>query len=291
MPTSPEGEGSAGPTRDSPVQAWQSIATILTPLTTVAAVLGYVGWVRNRAIFEYFGVSLTLVSFTPQDYLFRSAPVGFGGVLLLGLAATALLVLDRFAMWILKQFEGNQRRIRTAIALCGLVLVVLALGMATPTVMRAGVPSVVGAGWLALGAALFLRFGVTGHARSRLSSPAATGLCVVLLLFAGFWALTAYAKDLGDGAARDLNNNLDALPVVTVYSREPIDLAGSSVQASRILDQDEKWSYRYTGAKLLLYSNDRWFLIPEPSSTVYRSSVTVLRDTEAVRVEMAAPQQ
>jgi hypothetical protein len=55
------------------------------------------------------------------------------------------------------------------------------------------------------------------------------------------------------------------------------------------MDQDDQWSYRYTGARLLLYSNNRWFLIPEQSTESYRSSVTVLPDTDKVRVEVAAP--
>ena len=78
MSSSGESEELA-PIRERSLQAWQAVASVVAPLTLVTPVLGYVGWVRNRAIFEYFGVSLSLVGFTPQDYLLRSAPVGFGG--------------------------------------------------------------------------------------------------------------------------------------------------------------------------------------------------------------------
>jgi hypothetical protein len=101
---------------------------------------------------------------------------------------------------------------------------------------------------------------------------------------------TVYARDIGRGAAQDVDRDLQSLAVVTVYSRDPIDFPGANINAERTFKEDEKWSYRYTGARLLLYSNNRWFLIPEPKSPPYRSSVTVLRDTEAIRVEVAVPE-
>jgi hypothetical protein len=282
-------EPSAYPNHGSVFSAWQSIASVVAPLTIVTATLKYIGWVRYRAIFGYFGVHPALTSFTPQDYLFHSGVVGFGGVLLLALAGAVLLIADRLIIKAFNRFPEPLRFLRATLALSGIVLVLLGLGSATTTVMRASVPPASGAIMLALGTLLVLRYGLTWNNQRRLLPPAAPAFCAVLCLIAGFWALTAYAQDLGNGAARNLDQNIEHLPLVTVYSREPLDLAGSSVLASRVLDQDEKWSYRYSGARLLIYSNSRWFLIPEPPSEYYRSSVTVLRDTEKIRVEVAEP--
>src|SRR5688500_2966104 len=94
-----------------------------------------------------------------------------------------------------------------------------------------------------------------------LLSPAAIGLVFVMLLLGAFWAATVYAKALGLGAAQAVDRDADRLPVVTVYSRDPIDLPGSNMSATRTLKEDQHWSYRYTGARLLMYSNSRWFLI------------------------------
>jgi hypothetical protein len=113
--------------------------------------------------------------------------------------------------------------------------------------------------------------------------------CVCLLVLAGFWGLTAYSEDLGNGGARDLDNNIGSLPLVIVYSQEPLDLAGSSIRPSRILGEDMSWSYRYTGARLLTYSNNRWFLVPEPSSAYYHSAVTILQDSDKIKVEIVHP--
>jgi hypothetical protein len=123
--------------------------------------------------------------------------------------------------------------------------------------------------------------------RVGLLPPATVGFAVVVLALAGFWATTVYAQNLGVGAAEAIDRDPRILPVVTVYSREPLDLPGTNVVAYRIMDQDSRWNYRYIGARLLTYSNSRWFLIPEPASRTYRSSVTVLPDTDKIRVETA----
>jgi hypothetical protein len=61
----------------------------------VGALLLYVGWVRTRAFFTYFGINAMELGFSPQDYVLRSADVGLGAVVLVALAGGVLLVLDR----------------------------------------------------------------------------------------------------------------------------------------------------------------------------------------------------
>lgn len=281
-------EGDARPTSDVFARL-QSIASVVAPLTVATAILGYIGWVRYRAIFGYFGISSALVSLTPQDYLLQSGVVGFGGLLLVALAGVAGLLVDQVFTRAQRAFGRRLRFLRTTLVAVGVVMVVYALVGAVATVMRAGVPPALGGTILAVGALLVLRYGMSWGGRRRLLPAGAPAFCMALFLLAGFWALSAYAEDLGNGAARDLDAHTDALPLVTVYSREPLDLAGGNVQPSRVLDQNDAWTYRYTGARLLIYSNGRWFLIVEPSSDYYRSSVTVLPDDGKVRVEVAAP--
>jgi hypothetical protein len=139
---------------------------------------------------------------------------------------------------------------------------------------------------VALGAVLFLRFGKESPSRQ---GPGTTGLSAVVLAVACFWAVTIYARDLGVGAAVALDGDARSWPVVTVYSSEPLDFPGTNVTATRVLGEDQRWNYRYTGAVLLTYSNERWFLIPEPASGGYRSSVVVLQDSESIRVEATKP--
>jgi len=279
------------PRRRGALQTVESVSAVIAPLTVVTALLFYVGWVRTRAFFSYFGVSAALVGFSPQDYVLRSAEVGFGAVLLLALAGVVLVGLDRLVAIVIARVSGRVlgQWVRWGLAGLGASLVLIGLGGARAEAAVAVVPPIAGAGLLALGAVLFLRFGAESPSRQGLLRPGTTGLSIVVLAVACFWAVTIYARDLGVGAAVAIDGDARSLPLVTVYSSEPLDLPGTNVIPTRVLGEDQRWNYRYTGAVLLTYSNERWFLIPEPASGDYRSSVVVLRDSESIRVETAVP--
>ena len=267
------------------------VAGIAAPLTIATALLGYVGWIRSRAYFGYFGLNTSLVSYTPQDYLLQSAPVGFGAILVLVLAGTVLLTVDRVTAHGLSLISRTlETRIRRALVGVGLILVVASLWTAAPQATIGVLPATSGAMLLGIGAFMVLRFG--GRQRRDVQPilpPIGIGLAVVALALAAFWAATVHAEDLGRGAAESVDRDPRRLSVVTVYSREPLDLPGANVSPVRIADENQQWSYRYTGARLLIYSNNRWFLMPEPSSSAYRSSVSILPDSDAIRVEVAVP--
>jgi hypothetical protein len=265
----------------------EAISPIMGALTLVTAILGYIGWIRSRAFYSHFGITPSLISFSPQDYVLRSADVSFGGALLLALAGAALLILDRLVARLLNFARHQERWGRRTLVGAGVALVLIALCGATSAASVALVPPFAGAVLLGLGALLLLRFGTASAKRSRLLPPAGVGLSVAVLALAGFWAATVYAQSLGVRAAEAIDDNPNRLPVVTIYSREPIDIPGTNVAATRVLGPDQKWQYRYTGPRLLTYSSSRWFLIPASSSPRYKSTVTVIHDKETLRVEMA----
>ncbi|MDQ4039894.1 MAG: hypothetical protein M3313_16485 [Actinomycetota bacterium] len=280
------------PRRRGTMQTVESVSTVIAPLTVVTALLLYVGWVRTRAFFSYFGVSPALVGYSPQDYVLFSAEVSFGAVLLLAFAGVVLLGLDRLVTIVIERVSGRLmggQWVRWGLAGLGASLVLIGLGGATTEAAIAVVPPIAGAGLLALGAVLFLRFGAESPSQQGILRPGTTVLSVVVLVLACFWAATIYARALGVGAAVAIDGDVRRLPVATVYSGEPLDLPGTNVTATRVLGEDQRWNYRYTGAGVLTYSNERWFLIPEPASGGYRSSVVVLRDSESIRVETAMP--
>lgn len=279
------------PLRRGAMQTVESVSAVIAPLTVVTAALLYIGWVRTRAFYSYFGVNAALLGFSPQDYVLRSAEVSFGAVVLVAFVGVVLLGLDRLAAIAIERASGRLSRRWAQWGLAGLggALVLIGLVGATTEAVVAVFPPIAGAGLLALGAVLFLRFGAGSPRRQSLLRPGTTGLSVVVLALAGFWAATIYAQGLGEGAARAIDGDARRLPVVIVYSSEPLDLPGTNVTPTRVLGKDQQWSYRYTGAMLLAYSNERWFLITEPASRDYRSSVVILRDSESIRVEAAVP--
>ncbi|GAA2902827.1 hypothetical protein GCM10010472_71290 [Pseudonocardia halophobica] len=270
----------------------QLLSSFLTPLTVLTGLLVYVGWVRTRAFYDWFGVKSGLLGFSPQDLTLQSADVGSASVFVLALVCCALVTVDWVISLVLAREELGVwgRRIRLGLAGVGIVLVVVALLTARAYAVIAAVPPIAGAGLLALGATMLLRFGAGVPGRPAPLPRAAAVVGVLVLALSAFWAATTYARTLGTGAARDLAADPGSMPLVTIYSEKPIDLSGGSlVTAARVPNSDGGPTYRYTGPRLLTYSNDRWFLVTDLGEAGYRPAVVVVHDEEAVRVETRAP--
>jgi hypothetical protein len=257
----------------------------------VGALLLYVGWVRTRAFFTYFGINAMELGFSPQDYVLRSADVGLGAVVLVALAGGVLLVLDRIVMRLFCRARGRRREgvIHGGIALVGCGLVLLGLFNVTAEASFAALPPLSSAGFVAVGAVLLLRFGAGAPGRAPLLGPNTVGFGLVIIAVTSFWAANSYAHSIGVGAAEMIDADSSHLSVVTILSREPIDVPGSLVVASRVPDAEGKWFYRYVGPRLLSYANGRMFLIVTPQRGGYRSTIFTLREADTIRVETATP--
>jgi hypothetical protein len=72
-----------------------------------------------------------------------------------------------------------------------------------------------------------------------------------------------------------------------VFSDNLIDLPTDPRYTDKVALSGEPTRYRYG---LLIFSNDRWFLISGRYNSDYKSSVIVLRDSESMRVQIADPQ-
>jgi len=269
----------------------KSFGAIFAPATLLGALLLYVGWIRTRAYFGYFGISSSQLGFSPQDYILRSADVGLGAVVLIALAGGLLLVLDRIVMNRLRRWDGRRLEhiIRGGMAFGGCTLVLVGLYSVTAEASVAAPPPLASAGFVAAGAVLLLRFGTGSPRRPAFlgASTVAFGLAIIALT--SFWAAHSYAQKIGVSAARTTDADSSQLAVVTILSTEPIDMPGSLVAASRVPNGEGKWSYRYTGARLLSYANERWFLLVTPREHSYRSTVFTLKDAASLHVEATTP--
>ena len=114
--------------------------------------------------------------------------------------------------------------------------------------------------------------------------------CVVVLtativVASVFWASTLYADALGRGRGRDIEQQLERLPSVEVYSAAPLGLV-TPVDPEPV-DDGGRYVVRYGGLRLLLKSGGSFFLLPDG----WRSGdgpVIVLRDDSDVRLEFTA---
>jgi len=266
-------------------------SAVIAPVTVLTALFVYFGFVRTSAFFGYFGVSLGVLKFSVQDYLLRSVDVSFGAMARLAIVGGSLIAFDRGVAVILARrvaADRMDRALRWTFTASGALLVVLGLVSAVSQAVAVVLDPLIGSVLLALGVVMMLRFGSSLFG-GRDGSPRRTDtLTAVVFVISGFWATTIYAQDLGLEAARSIDASVGKLSLVSVFSAEPLDLPGRDVIASRIIVEDQEYRYRYSGLSLLTYSNDRWFLITGRLSNGYHSSVTILRDSEAIRVEVAA---
>ncbi|RSM79000.1 hypothetical protein DMH04_32530 [Kibdelosporangium aridum] len=201
--------------------------------------------------------------------------------------ALVFLVLDRLVVMVLNRVHGKW--LVRVLAAVGLVLLV---GGVLAMLGLIGTPPLLSSIFLGIGAVLTLRFvpalifrgkKVEGFSRR---DHAALYTALILALF---WAATLYAQELGERAARNVDANPASLSLVTIFTKEHLDLPGSDVRPDMVTGLDDRPYYRYSGLSLLAYSNDRLFLVTGRYSSDFRPSIAVIRDTDAVRFEIAAP--
>lgn len=255
---------------------------VIAPVTVVTALLYYFGWVRTGAFFSTFGIEQQLLGYSPQDYVLRSAGVAFRPAAwgLLG-AAGALA-----AVWLVRvmarRFPSRATPLRVAMAATGTTLLLVALAVLLGIVQTTR----------PLAAAVSLAVGAVLLHLAAEPAPASVGRSVPLRLLLGgtlalaaFWACAVYAQASGRALANAYAQNPTLRPGVVVYSEQDLQLTGPSISHD-VLASGETTRHRYTGLRLLMFSDERWFLIPERWATDGSTSSVVL-DDERLRVELA----
>jgi uncharacterized membrane protein YidH (DUF202 family) len=265
------------------------IASIGPPIAVISAVLAFFGWSQAAALAKYLGLNVALFSFTDQDYVRFSVGNLFGPLVCLFGVGICVMALDR---WLRRRIETGAgptvRRVSGAVAVVGVLvagaaLLVVALQPGR-TVLYA--PYVAAAGVLLAAWAMSLRWLAhpgkpevlsVGH---RVGQGALLlGLVTLLLL----WGAGDHADAVGRRAAMDIEENLDALPRVKLYSPRPLAIGAPAVTEAK-LGSDASPVYRYDGLRLLEVSGGHLFFLPN-GWTVRNGTVVVLPDNDTVRVE------
>lgn len=269
------------------------VGQVVAPTAVLVALLFYFGWVRTNAIFGHFGVDQRLLAYSREDYLLRSAGVAFRPTVLLLLSVAAAFLGYLALRTLLQHLTTRRRRVALiAVACAGC----LALLVAVSQVLGVGLPSpspAVGAFLLGAGAAaLEGAASLADWQEWRLLRRLVLGGVVLVSLF---WSFAVAAQTSGDRLARFWAANPTSRPAITVVSREDLGLEGPGVTVERMTMEAAPAdpgprrvpAYRYTGLRLLIYSNDRWFLLPEDWGQGGDRVVFVLGDSPSLRIETA----
>ena len=239
------------------------------------ALMVYFGWVRTGVLFDVFGISLGSLGLSPQDYALRSVIATIRPLVVVLL----LLLLVRPVHWLVIGRVRAGGRLGRALPIVIIVLggVVAAVGLAgfSGLIILAVewplVPMFLGLGVLLVAYGATLQPVVHGArpvpvTRRTGSTAFAVLQRVVLaatLVLTLFWSAATFAQLDGAEEAERIARRPTVLPGAVVFSphRLYLDLPGVR-EIPLPAEEERRYRYRYDGLRLLVRSNERFFLIP-----------------------------
>lgn len=292
-----------------PLTRLSGFVNILGPTTFLTALLVYFGYVGTRARFEYFGVYLSMVNLSNQELLLSGLEVANVAVLVIFLGVLVATGAHAAVSWLLTSgARGYTWSAAGLITVAGVLLIGRALvGILVPGIVDIETPPGLTPLTLALGPVLvsyslwiavrlsavgapararsstFTRWYATSTARGvrRVATATVMGIFIVGM----FWAANSFALTFGAGRAYQDALRLRQEPEVVVDTRERLQALPSGVTETN-LDQPGggNFRYRYRGLRLLIESDGRLFLIPQPWTRAGRTIIVPYDST--VRIQL-----
>jgi len=276
---------------------------VVANTSLLIAILVYMGWAYEDALFGYFHVRPLDLDVGVVEYMLRSLSLfsttivmvivivvavtavrtwSLGGVRLArpvaGVAATGVSAIPALRRLASADAADRSRVGRVLTTGAGAVLTVAALAMA----WMAGHVQVSTYGFLLVLAAgpLLLTWPARADPRGRF--PYA--LAIVVAAVCALWAASLYAHNLGIQAARNVVRDLPARTAVVVYSAQPLALSGPGVTVQP-LPANYRYHYRYQGLRLLITRAGIYYLLPVGWSPGLNETY-VFDETDQIRIEL-----
>ena len=269
----------------------QVVSLVLGQLGAVTALAFYFGWVRTDAFLQYFGLDNSVVSLATTDYVLRSVGSAYWPLMLLGIFVAAALAIHPAIYQALDSRPSTRSHWLTGAAVVGVLMLVTAVaGLYQVWIFPRSVPVIP---LLITGGFALITYSGDLHSRWRTSRRDIRGKAQFLALsglIAGglFWSLGSYAAEHGVAAAREVDETLAHEADVTVFSIHRLGLNGTGLISDPIGDGESLYRFRYTGLRMLLRSDDRYFLLPKQWRRG-EDPVIVLSESHDVRLQFVAP--
>jgi hypothetical protein len=276
---------------------WKIIGQLVAPTTLVTVLLIYFGWVRTSVIYEVFGISYSTLGLTVDDLLFRSVSTTFTPVALVLLLLVVVRPAHILTVRLLRTNSITERLVPRMVSLGGVLVTAAGLLGFTRIVQYSVewplVPIGLGLGLLLLSYGAALRRATRSGARSpsgtATRSPDAQDLLqrvalAAVVLLSAFWALAVFAQLNGISAAEQIARQPGSLPGVVIYASKRLHLSGPGITEYPLsTDAEVMYRFRYDGYRLLLRSDEKYFLLPLDWRPGARA--VVLADDASLRVE------
>jgi hypothetical protein len=295
-------------TDSAPPGTARSIAGLVVANSSLLiAVLVYMGWAYEDALYGYFHVRPLDLGVGVVEYVLRSLSLFSPAVVF---AAAGLIAIASLRAWgldvtrfvtladhsVIPHVPGGARLQRLAsehtvhqpltgralLIGAGAAMTVTAAVLAWVDTARYFHPNtylvliLLGGGLLTM----------TWPSRAERQGRFPYALAIVVAAVCGLWAASQYANAVGIGAAEDLVRGLPTRTAVAVYSIQPLALRGPGV-TEKLLNRQYLYHYRYTGLRLLITRSGTYYLLPLGWSLQHGNNITyILNDNNQIRIEL-----
>jgi magnesium-transporting ATPase (P-type) len=258
---------------------------IIANTSLLTAVLVYMGWAYENALFNYFNVSPLNLNFSIVNYALYSLDVFINAqIIIFTLVLIAIIVLcsrsSHAVTWFKRMSQANHLAVLGAL-------------------ITAAAGSLLGFGsystWFFSNTYFFcLVIGLVGVGPLLLTWPSPPNaphrpgqflypLAIVVAAACVLWAAETYAAGLGTQEAERMANGGSTLAAVALYSTQPLALSGGGIEVQSI--HRSMYHYRYYGLRLLTDQSGTYYLVPVDYN--YQPHTYIITDSDQIRVELS----
>ncbi len=295
------GQSAPGSVRSSPARG--IAGQIVANTSLLIAVLVYMGWAYDDALYGYFHLNPLDLNIGVVEYMLRSLDLFSTAIVIV---AAVIIAATSVRAWGLGRTKFVRLAATTAAARISAFPAVRRLASPHPAERaRARQTLLIGAGATLTLTALalyrianyvhistYLFLGVLGGGVLLLTWPARAdrrgrfpyAMAVVVAAVSALWAASIYAHNLGTEAAKQDVQSLSTRTAVVVYSMDPLALSGPGLTVQR-LPATFHYHYRYQGLRLLLMRSGTYYLLP----VGWRPQLDytyILNQSDPIRIEL-----
>jgi hypothetical protein len=280
---------------------------IVANTSLLIAILVYMGWAYDNALYGYFHLNPLDLNIGVVEYMLRSLDLFSTAIIIVAvviIAATTIrawgLGKTRFARQAASVTAARmstvpvfRRLAHTNAAEQSRARQVLLIGAGAAVTLTALVLYRI-ANYVHINTYLFLCLlggGVlllTWPTRANRHGRFPYAMAVVVAAVCALWAASLYAQNLGDQAAEKIVSDLPARTAVVVYSTRPLALSGPGLTVQR-LPATYRYHYRYQGLRLLLMRSGTYYLLPVDWSPQLDLTY-ILNQSDPIRIELLGAQ-